>query len=508
MESSSMEGDTDSPPRTFSQVAFHAIPHSYPLSTSITCAYTLSNVFQANPRDWVGIFKVGWTTIKDYHTFVWVEPYLDVGRQQPVTRQAVFKEYYLPKDEIDFYQFCYVDSTGQVRGASSPFCFRQLVEQSVSNQDDDLLIITTQEQLEESKHEKTELQRELSQITEENYTLKRALEKEQQEVTSLKEQNEQNEKEKTELVEELDQIKEQHENAKQQLKEMDQLKETLTQLTNQIEMQESNVAEQGDRASIQDEMFDQTVMEVQQFKEEHEELRIGEENSELLKMKDSIQLLSVDLQNSEKERERLSADLQRLQILAQNMDDIKSENQELLKRLSQQEALQNYPDEGLRKKLKEALEVIEEKDSIIKEEEHLIALLSQEKEELARKNETLTSEIEGLHSVIADLHDAHPADSSHMKPDTTSPAGATSPTQGQEPEMPEEAEIQHDNTGVFAEQEEELLVCRHCQERFPLITKQELMEHEQSHRICPFCALVCDNMEQSVFEDHVYGHEM
>lgn len=54
-------------------------------------------------------------------------------------------DYYLPRDEIEFYQFCYVDSSGQVRGASTPFCFRSPAEQSLeSSPDDDLLVITTQ----------------------------------------------------------------------------------------------------------------------------------------------------------------------------------------------------------------------------------------------------------------------------------------------------------------------------------------------------------------------------
>lgn len=56
-------------------------------------------------------------------------------------------DYYLPKDELDFYQFCYVDSSGQVCGASTPFSFKaQDVnnEQSAANSSDDLLVITTQ----------------------------------------------------------------------------------------------------------------------------------------------------------------------------------------------------------------------------------------------------------------------------------------------------------------------------------------------------------------------------
>lgn len=47
-----------------------------------------------------------------------------------------------------------------------------------------------------------------------------------------------------------------------------------------------------------------------------------------------------DFQNSEEEEERLSAELQRLQSLACNMDDMMRKSQELCSRLSQQESCQ------------------------------------------------------------------------------------------------------------------------------------------------------------------------
>lgn len=46
----------------------------------------------------------------------------------------------------------------------------------------------------------------------------------------------------------------------------------------------------------------------------------------------------VDLQSSEKDNERLSAELRRLQTLVQDVGDVRRENQELNRRLSQQEA--------------------------------------------------------------------------------------------------------------------------------------------------------------------------
>lgn len=59
-------------------------------------------------------------------------------------------------------------------------------------------------------------------------------------------------------------------------------------------------------------------------------------------------LWQVDLQSSEKEKERLSAELQRLQSIAHNVDEVKRENQELRRSLSQQEAPEAFPADDVR----------------------------------------------------------------------------------------------------------------------------------------------------------------
>ncbi|KAK2820714.1 hypothetical protein Q5P01_023673 [Channa striata] len=583
---------------TYSQVVFTDIPHSYPPSTAVTCSYTLTAGFQPNPRDWVGIFKVGWSTTKDYHTFVWVEP--SQGGQQLPNRQSVFKDYYLPKDEIEFYQFCYVDSAGQVRGASTPFSFKSLVEQSLeSSPDDDLLVITTQEQVEQSVREKAELQKELDEMREEYQTLKRLLHKEQQDIASLMGQSEQKEKEKAQLLQELDQTKEQNRDLQSrlqlQLQEIEHLKEELlVQKVKQMEIQQQSAAEEQklnrsisvDDASIQnEEKYNRAVLKIKQLKEEREELRgkndalteemaklnfkVREGERELLKTNDCNQLLQVDLQSSEKEKERLSAQLLKL---THDMEALKRENQEFGSRLSEQEGLQSCADDDLKvqvrtlvKKLQEtqaklvaekevsrniarkaefieqekqefkeqlenintsyvqeqqkagkyqmqvieAREAIEEKEVIIQENEHMLKLQTHEKEELTKENQTLKSDIERLRALYNDIHEVQPVDSLNVQPDSTSAAG----TVWREQETSEEAVNLYETIGGRAEPEaeteaEQLLVCCHCQESFPGITRNELEQHEQSHRVCPFCTMICDGMEQSVFEDHVYGHEL
>uniref|UniRef100_A0A668SGZ9 SKICH domain-containing protein n=2 Tax=Oreochromis aureus TaxID=47969 RepID=A0A668SGZ9_OREAU len=574
----SMEGDTatevaDHSARTFSQVVFIDIPQSYPPSTHVTCSYTLTAAFQPNPRDWVGIFKVGWTTTKDYHTFVWVEPCLDVVGEQTVTRQAFFKDYYLPKDEIEFYQFCYVDSTGQVRGASTPFCFRSPAEQSLeSNPDDDLLVITTQDQVEQSLREKAEMQKELDQIRAENETLKSALLREQQQAASLKGQNEQNEKEKAKLATELDQTKQQIEilrsSWQQQLKENDHLKEEMViQMTKQMEIQQGGITERRERSSSRtsEEKYDRAVQKINQLKDEREKLKeaieaqseeisklnakLREGERELFKAKDGIQLIEVDLQSSRKEKERLAAELQRLQSLTYNVDKMQRENQDLQRRLSVQETQQSPSDDlkfqcqTLTRQLQEtqdklaaekrrneylqaemqqirdqlenvckALDVekrksskfelqihevnevladknitIEERESTINQKDNQITLLTQEKEELARENQTLKENIQDLRRLYTEPPTT-PAEPLYLPPDDNAPPASTHVYETIGPE------------------DEESLVCRHCRESFPGITQDELDQHEQCHRVCPFCTMLCDDMDQATFEDHVYSH--
>ncbi|XP_034049978.1 calcium-binding and coiled-coil domain-containing protein 2-like isoform X2 [Thalassophryne amazonica] len=585
----------------FSQVIFANIPYSYPLQTSVTCCYTLTATFQPSPKDWVGIFKVGWNTTKDYHSYVWVEKAcLDAAEPPPVTKKVVFQD--LPKDDTEFYQFCYVDKTGQVRGASTPFCFRNQTEQTMeSTTDDDLLLIMTQEQVDQSVQEKAELTISLDQMREENETLKKALDVERGKVDSLKTQNELKDEEMRgrlkEIMDQNDQLKT---TVQENLQEQERLQEEIVILmTKQLEIQQ-NAAEkqsisveetlQSNKTTMTQE-YKCAVMKLNQLQEEREELtakisnqnreiaalktKLKEGERELFKAQNSVKLLRVDLQTSEKEKERLSAELQRLQRITNNMDQVKKENQELCRRLSEQETVQSVSDEQKKshnvhsqlqlterllaaktedlnsnKKRAESLQqellqvtellenivetkkemtqknskleylladahgVIAEKDGALEEKEKLVMIERHEKEELCRENQTLRNDMEGLRKMVRDLQTAH----STVFPPTTpavtlnSPPGSVSATElhledTDEPES-QRSENLYEAFGNTTEMEEEFLVCRHCQESFPGISQDELEQHEQSHRVCPFCTLICDSMEQSVFEDHVYGHEL
>ena len=74
----------------------------------------------------------------------------------------------MPEDDGDFYQFCYVASTGQVKGASTPFQFKKpraddFVEM-VDDENDMLIIRSKTCLLEETIQKKEEEQNELLKV--------------------------------------------------------------------------------------------------------------------------------------------------------------------------------------------------------------------------------------------------------------------------------------------------------------------------------------------------------
>lgn len=65
------------------------------------------------------------------------------------THCHLFAGYYVPKSDGEFYQFCYVTHTGDIRGASTPFQFRsatpteELLTVTEDDSNSDILVVTT-----------------------------------------------------------------------------------------------------------------------------------------------------------------------------------------------------------------------------------------------------------------------------------------------------------------------------------------------------------------------------
>lgn len=122
---------------TKDMVSFANIQRSYPPGEEMVVQYKIESGsdLKTTKRDWVGLFRVGWTSSRDYYTFEWApEP-------NPETNEGCvkFAGRRLPPEDGHFYQLCFVSRDGSVRGASAPFQFAPL---SVSLDDMELVEIT------------------------------------------------------------------------------------------------------------------------------------------------------------------------------------------------------------------------------------------------------------------------------------------------------------------------------------------------------------------------------
>ncbi|XP_039602647.1 calcium-binding and coiled-coil domain-containing protein 1 isoform X1 [Polypterus senegalus] len=176
------------------KVTFHNVAQSYIPQSRVECHYTLSPAHAWSSKDWIGIFKVGWNSIRDYHTFVWSQVPDGYQEGTPAKCCVNFQAFYLPKGSSESYQFCYVDSQGEVCSCSTPFTFSapQTLDELVTLEGEDgvasdmLFIIPKAEmlqgRLEECQQEKSqllesnaEMKHEMAELQMRSADLKRAL---------------------------------------------------------------------------------------------------------------------------------------------------------------------------------------------------------------------------------------------------------------------------------------------------------------------------------------------
>ena len=100
-------------------VVFLNVPQSYPPGEKLSITYRWQSDLKRTSRDWIGLFRVGWQSSRDYYTFEWAPATTDDKCEGSVT----FVGRRLPPEDGHFYQLCYVSRDGTVRGASAPFQF-------------------------------------------------------------------------------------------------------------------------------------------------------------------------------------------------------------------------------------------------------------------------------------------------------------------------------------------------------------------------------------------------
>uniref|UniRef100_G1TB56 Calcium-binding and coiled-coil domain-containing protein 2 n=1 Tax=Oryctolagus cuniculus TaxID=9986 RepID=G1TB56_RABIT len=441
-----MEKSVEDPPTSailldhchFSQVVFNSVEKFYVPGGDITCYYTFTQHFVPRRKDWIGIFRVGWKTTREYYTFMWVTLPADLNKESAKQQEVQFKAYYLPKDD-EYYQFCYVDQDGVVRGASIPFQFRP-------ENEEDILVVTTQGQVEEIEQHNKELYRE-------NQELKDSC-------VSLQTQNADMQAELQRKQEEL---------------------ETLQSINKKLEQE---AKEQKDRWET----------ELLQLKEHNEKM-----SSENEKMGIRVDQLQVQLSTQEKEMEKLvQGDQDKTELLEQ----MKKENGQLFLSLTEQREQQ--------KRLKHTVEEMKEKESqAAKKQEELteenfdlsrrlsdnkimLEALLREKENLERENELLKKDNSRLLSYMGLDVDSLPY------PMPTSNHGGAGQNPGLVYGNPYSGIQESSSSGLFSVKK-----CPTCKSDC-----DDMCEQQHVCLSCPICHKIFPAREKQIYEDHVLCHSL
>ncbi|XP_045841366.1 calcium-binding and coiled-coil domain-containing protein 2 [Meles meles] len=449
-----MEETVEDPPTSavlldhchFSQVIFNSVEKFYVPGGDVTCYYTLTQHFIPRRKDWIGIFRVGWKTTREYYTFMWVTLPVDLNSESAKQQEVQFKAYYLPKDD-EYYQFCYVDQDGVVRGASIPFQFRP-------ENEEDILVVTTQGEVEEIEEHNKELRKE-------NQELKDSC-------VSLQQQNSDMQAELHKKEEELETLKGTNKELEQQLKAQKDCWET----------------------------------ELLQLKEQNQKM-----SSENEKMGVQVDQLQAQLTTQEEEMEKL---VQGDQDKTEQLEHLKKENSQLLLTLAQQREHQ--------KKLEQTVEEMKQEEAAAKKKQQqltdensglsetlnenkiLCNVLQREKERLERENDLLKRDNSRLMSYMGLDFDSLP----YQVP-TSDQGGA-----GQNPGLvygnPYSGIQESSAPGLLA-----IKRCPTCKSDFADDVFDHTLEQQRMQTPCLNCP-ICDKSfpatEKQIFEDHVFCHTL
>ncbi|XP_078276733.1 tax1-binding protein 1 homolog B isoform X2 [Rhinoraja longicauda] len=314
----------------FAHVIFQNVAKSYLPQAPLECHYTLTPYIKPHQKDWVGIFRVGWSTARDYYTFLWSQVPEGYVEGISYTRLVVFQGYYLPNDDGEFYQFCYVTHKGEIRGASTPFQFRGLspTDELLTVEDDtnsDMIVVTTKTNFLEQKiemllKEKEELLNVKSEHEEELCQLYERLEKFDKDIHHEKEISDQIKKDNKDLFQSSEALKIEKDDFEKKYKEV---AARITQL-------EEDIVTANQKAIAKETELDSIRNKLRRLLAEKEQLELQLKNE-----KDEKELYKVHAKNTEIENTKLVTEMQSFKNLDVNKESMLTHFKEEVGRLQQ-----------------------------------------------------------------------------------------------------------------------------------------------------------------------------
>ncbi|XP_074500420.1 calcium-binding and coiled-coil domain-containing protein 1 isoform X1 [Sebastes fasciatus] len=360
-------------------VEFRNVGCSYFPQSRVDCHYTLSPEHNWASNDWIGLFKVGWTSVKDYHTFVWAKAPPDYQEGTDVNCCVHFQASYLPKPSSYDYEFVYIDAKGEVFSRSSifTFCAPKPLEELVTLEEEphgeegatDMLLVVPRAELLQSRLQ--ECLRERAELLQTQEAANRYREKEKEEykrareawdrrrrglesdIARLQEELKQSQEKMEEM--EMDQKEEQafgeslaqeksalldaREASKVRIKELEEDIKTLTQRTVERETElESQICvcrmkerakragaqrkdEDSERKSLQTKL-EQTEGELRSLSKEFQGLRnsLAQRDTSVLQLQNSITTLTQKLTTAHRKEAENEATLKEMRSLRERLN--------------------------------------------------------------------------------------------------------------------------------------------------------------------------------------------
>uniref|UniRef100_A0A8C5NLF6 Tax1 binding protein 1 n=1 Tax=Junco hyemalis TaxID=40217 RepID=A0A8C5NLF6_JUNHY len=381
----------------FAHVIFQNVAKSYLPNTHLECHYTLTQFIHPHQKDWVGIFKVGWSTARDYYTFLWSPMPENYVEGSTVNCVLTFQGYYLPNDDGEFYQFCYVTYKGEIRGASTPFQFRTSspVEELLTMEDEgnsDMLVVTTKAGLLEFKIEKI--------IKEKEELLK---------VTSVLE------KETTQLRDQVEQLEKELNHEKQRCEQLQAEQKENIQASEDFKRENNDLKKKHDEAASKVLQLEEDIMTVTQkaiaketeldsLKDKLKKVVLEKEQLEcvLKTEKDEKELYKIHLKNTEIENTKLVKEIQTFKNLDANKENMISYYKEEVGRLQLLIAEKENMKKAILHSSSDKDEASVLKEQLRKAEDQIQA----SKQEAVLMSKELSDAVNVRDKTMADLHSA------------------------------------------------------------------------------------------------------
>ncbi|KAI7794574.1 calcium-binding and coiled-coil domain-containing protein 1 [Triplophysa rosa] len=304
-------------------VEFRNVGSCYFPQSRVDCHYTVNQHHTWASNDWIGLFKVGWSSVMDYHTFVWAVAPSSYKEGTSVNCCVNFQASYLPGPSAQQYQFVYVDGKGDVCSVSTDFTFsapkplEELVTLEEEGQGEevgeDMLLVIPRAQL---------LQRHLQDCLKERAELLQALEAADQNVVRERDRSERDrsyweqsrreiERKISDLKEEVREYKEKVEEMKKKQKEVEDISEDLAEekraLLAQKEANEQRIRELEEDIKVLTQRGLERETDLERMRERAKKAALQKKEDE-----DEENNLKLKMERTEKELHSLSSEFQSL----------------------------------------------------------------------------------------------------------------------------------------------------------------------------------------------------